>query len=117
MWDIADDQAAVFVAEALISDPPDMTLHNRDAEVKVVVFVWSVGGDTITLERPLAPLIVEFGNDYDSVRSTAQADDVAEQIAALDEVEKAIKTAKSHMQDMLKKWEFEQGAAKNRSPA
>jgi hypothetical protein len=96
-----EDQASVFVAEALIASPPRM---NFQPDGTVVAYLWSVGGDTLSVETPLAEMITEM-DFYDVVRSQAQADDVRERIAVLETIEATIMQAKERMRDQLMTWE------------
>jgi len=101
LWAGFEDQAAVFVAEALISDPPHSCIDLRGDAPRAETFLWTVGGDCVTLEENLIELIEYSARDYDKILSDAQRADVTEQIEGLDKIEGAVKAARARLSALL----------------
>lgn len=104
LWEDHEEQASVFVAEALLSDPAFMAAYMIADEVGVEAFIWSVGGDTITINEKLSSIVIEFGNTYDKIYGPAQADDLLTHIAALEKLEETIAMTKVHICGLLADW-------------
>jgi hypothetical protein len=100
LWEYHADQASVFVAEAIIENPPRVFFQG---DGRIEIFLWTVGGDTLVLYEPLDQLIADM-DFYDGIRSQEQADDVIAQIATLEKIEAAIATAKNRMHEQLAAW-------------
>lgn len=110
LWVDCEDQASVFVAEALIDDPPDFRVSLEDGKPQAECFLWTVGGDTVTLYADLCEAITD-DSDYEGLAlSPEQAGDVRERLAALDLLSAAIQTAR----DKYNRW---MGTADNGAPA
>jgi hypothetical protein len=102
LWHNYEDQACVFVAEALIADPPSTHITSGVDGLEIETFLWEVGGDTLVCSESLDECIVRSArNEYNFVVSQDQADEVLEQIAKLEKTEAAIKEAKKYLQDMV----------------
>jgi hypothetical protein len=101
LWEKYEDQVQTFIAEALISDPPHIHLHRGE---HIVVYLWSVGGDTLVINQPLDEMIMEYASDYSAIFSQEQADEVMAQIDALEKIEAVIKVTKDRMNNLLTGW-------------
>ena len=53
LWDKFEDQASIFVAEALIHDPPHAHIDLEAGEIET--FLWTVGNDVVCLREALSP--------------------------------------------------------------
>lgn len=104
LWQDHEEQAAVFVAEALVYDPPRISFQ-LSSEANIKVFLWSVGGDCLTVEEPLAELIDASYRVYDHIRSDEQAEDVKERLTQLELVAAAIARARGFLEGQLKQYE------------
>jgi hypothetical protein len=104
LWDTAEGQAATFVAEALISDPPRSNVDLYGDGARIETFLWSIGGDTLTVEESLDELLAEANDFYDIIRSDEQAEDVESVIANLARLEETIKALKGKAEKMLEEF-------------
>lgn len=98
LWNECEDQASVFVARALIANEPDCCI---DDDGGLIVFLWSVGDDCLTLKFDLKTEVENFSTVYDKVRSEEQKSDVLSRIAKLDDLANAIRKAQSHMKSLV----------------
>lgn len=101
LWEYRADQAAVFVAEAIIQDEPSSHVMLEGGTAKVETFLWSVGGDTLTVEEDLSDLIRASARVYEVIVSPAQEQDVVERLSSLDAVEKSLAEARSFLSGQL----------------
>jgi hypothetical protein len=103
LWDDYDDQASVFIAEALISKPPFIHLDVGEGcdVANVAVSFWEVGGDTIVAYAPLSELIEKSCRVYDKIRSLGQADDAKCMLAQLEEVSSSLARARDYLEQQL----------------
>lgn len=91
LWDGKEDQATVFIAEALINDNwPRTHLSFDQDKVSITVWLWECGGDVLTLEKPIEDLITDGASDYDVIRNAAQLEDVESRVVKLRALAKVI---------------------------
>lgn len=90
LWSSHEDQCATFVAEALLSEKifPNLCVDGGDDDPRMhlTIYLWDVGGDTLTYESSLDELIDKF----------SQADgsfELCGQIAALEKTAATINVA------------------------
>ncbi len=100
LWDTHRDQSSVFVAEALIADPPDIYLA-LESHADVTVSLWEVGGDTVMVSEPLVDLIDRSYRDYDQIRGPEQEQDVKDTLAQLERISDAISRARDELKKQL----------------
>ena len=93
LWSEFPDQTTVFIAEALIDNEPRVYIHLDDGEPMVEVFLWEVGGDTLSLKVNIANILTE---DLLSLRcfSDEQREEVSNHLKALDVLTEAINEMK-----------------------
>jgi hypothetical protein len=101
LWDEYEDQASIFIAEALIDNPPDSRINLQAAEPEIKTYLWSLGGDCITMRESLIVLISESVLDYNQIKSVAQAQDLEQRLANLQKMEDAIDRAKKYLINQL----------------
>ena len=105
LWNHHESQAATFVAEAILSDPPVMALNlSEQPHALLICFLWTVGDDGLRIEEPLAGLIEEAATMYEEIRSQAQADDVRAQLVGLQDIERAVARTKASIERQLQEW-------------
>jgi hypothetical protein len=102
LWETFEEQASVFVAEALINE--EHTTRVDLAGASVEIYLWSVGGDTLARSVGLPEEITEASRDYTAIRSDAQAEEVGDWIAGLDKITEATAEAKRHLERLLSKY-------------
>jgi len=105
LWQDHEAQAATFVAEALISDPPKFIVQLQDGSAKIEAFLWEVGGDNLVVDAALGPLIESAIRDYEFIRSESQAADIKRRLASLEHLEVCIGRAKEFGQRQLAEFE------------
>lgn len=100
LWDTFPEQAAVFIAEALVNNPPRIGVDLETCSIEI--FLWEVGGDVIVLRTDL-PTEIEFAAElYDTVTSEEQADEARRQIASLDRIAISTEAAKQSILQQIK---------------
>ena len=105
LWDTFPDQATTFVAEAL-ADRDDINAHFHCQDASIQVYLWSVGGDTLTVRFDLKEEIKFSASDY-YVRSEPQAQEVLECVQGLQALEGAVRDARVKLESKLA--EFKSG--------
>jgi len=100
LWDDYPDQASVFVAEALTeSNHLDANFSCQDGSI--VVYLWSVGGDTLSVRYDLQEEIKDTVSDYMDILSEPQAEEVAECVQGLQALEDAVRDARVKLENKL----------------
>lgn len=101
LWETCEEQATVFVAEALLGDPPRIGIDLTGDGAVIEVFAWDVGGDTISFREPLVDVITSDIDLFGPIRGDAQAAELEQFIANLSKVVEAAERGKKQAHKML----------------
>jgi hypothetical protein len=103
LWEKFENQASVFVAEALMGEDIFSRVDFDTCEIET--FLWSVGGDVITKTENICELIEWAARDYNYLCSKEQADDIKTRLLGLDKIQKSIDEAREFMTNQITEFE------------